>query len=141
MHSTLGIRRLLRDGAKSGELIFVLWFDHLIHDQETFVRTVVEAEAAVKIWGETSPVWYRALIIRRTSWGISNQPFEIWQTNVCEIARGKYQPDQETAKSLFETGKYLWNTGYFVSTIDYVLERYKKAQTATESMRPYEMRR
>lgn len=131
----LGIRRLLRDGAKPGEPVFVLWSDHLIHDQETFHRTVVEAEAAVR-HGAKLVQFGIVPDYPSNQLGYIEKGSSHGQTNVYEIASWKYQPDQETANRWFETGKYLWNTGYFVSTIDYVLGEIQRE--SPDSYREYE---
>ncbi len=131
----LGIRRILKDGRPSNEPIFVLWSDHLIHDLETFQRTVRDAEMAVKNGAKL------------VQFGIvpdyaSNQLGYIKKgstqhgNNVYEIESWKYQPDQATANKWFETGQYLWNAGYFISTIDYVMGEIQRE--SPESYREFE---
>lgn len=38
----------------------------------------------------------------------------------------KYKPDEETAKEFFESGKYAWNLGYFVTTSDFICDSFKR---------------
>lgn len=116
----LGIRRMLRDGASTEEPIFVLWSDHLIHDQETFQRTVVDAEQAVQ-QGAKLVQFGIVPDYPSNQLGYIKKGANQHGTNIYEIESWKYQPDQETANAWFETGDYLWNAGYFVSTIGYVM--------------------
>lgn len=37
-----------------------------------------------------------------------------------------YRPDLETCKKMVEAGNYLWNTGYFVTTIEFIFEQYRR---------------
>jgi mannose-1-phosphate guanylyltransferase len=48
--------------------------------------------------------------------GVSGQ----YGGSVYEIESWKYQPDQDTANEWYETGHFLWNAGYFISTMEYV---------------------
>lgn len=116
----LGIRRALQDGHTTGEPVFVLWSDHLIHDNETFVRTVKEAKAAV---GRGAKLVQFGIVPDYPSnqLGYIKKGASQHGENVYEIDSWKYQPDQESANQWFESGQYLWNAGYFVSTIDYVM--------------------
>lgn len=116
----LGIRRILADGRGAEEPLFVVWSDHLIHDQETFTRTVKEAEEAVQ--NDAKLVQFGIVpdhpsnqlgYIKKGENGLGG--------SVYEIEAFKYQPDQETANEWFETGDYLWNSGYFMSTTEYIL--------------------
>jgi mannose-1-phosphate guanylyltransferase len=40
----------------------------------------------------------------------------------------KYRPDIETAKKWFEDGQHLWNTGYFMTTPDFIMSKYEKSK-------------
>lgn len=121
----LGIRRLLLDGVGSDEPIFVLWSDHLIHDQDTFQRTVVEAERAVS-QGAKLVQFGIVPDYPSSQLGYIKKGANLKDSNIFEIDAWKYQPDQETANEWFETGNYLWNAGYFVSTIGYVMGEIKR---------------
>ena len=131
----LGIRRILQDGIKTDEPIFVLWSDHLIHDQETFERTVIDAKKAVT---EGAKLVQFGIVPDYPSnqLGYIEKGQSLGGSNVFEIASWKYQPDQLTANQWFETGRYLWNTGYFVSTVDYILGEIQRE--SPESYAEYE---
>jgi len=132
----LGFRRLIQDGIQNNEPIFVLWGDHLIHDEDTFRAMVIEANQSVKKGAKL------------VQFGIvpnhpSNQLGYIkkgksgrYSDSIYEINSWKYQPDQETANEWYASGDYLWNAGYFVSTIDYVIGEIRRE--SPESFKEYE---
>lgn len=132
----LGIRQVLADGASADEPLFVLWSDHLIRDQATFTRTVKEAERAVAD-GDAKLVQFGIVPeYPSNQLGYIKKGQNIDNSNVYEIDSWKYQPDQATANAWFETGDYLWNTGYFVSTVDYIMGEIKRE--SPESYKEYE---
>src|SRR5581483_5083884 len=45
-----------------------------------------------------------------------------------EVSSFTEKPDHETAKKFLATGKFLWNTGYFVCRADTLLELYRLHQ-------------
>jgi mannose-1-phosphate guanylyltransferase len=47
---------------------------------------------------------------------------------ISQFEKWRYRPPLEEAKELFESGKSFWNPGYFVTSIDFVLDLYKKHQ-------------
>lgn len=116
----LGLRRILADGHTEKEPIFVLWSDHLIHDDVTFKRTLEDAKKAVE--GGAKLVQFGIVPDHPSNQlGYIKKGAAQHSDNVYEIDSWKYQPDQATANEWFETGDYLWNAGYFVSTPEYVL--------------------
>ncbi|MGB3008835.1 MAG: sugar phosphate nucleotidyltransferase [Candidatus Saccharimonadales bacterium] len=116
----LGIRRVLKDGYTKSEPIFVLWSDHLIRDQDTFEQTVRDAQAAVQN-GAKLVQFGIVPEYPTTNLGYIKKGERQHGSNVYAIDSWKYLPDQETANKWLESGDYLWNAGYFVSTIDYIL--------------------
>jgi len=116
----LGIRQILADGHSEDEPLFVLWSDHLIHDEVTFSRTVQEARTAVEDGAKLVQFGivpdYPSNQLGYIKKGVNTRG-----GNVYEIDSWKYQPDQETAEEWFKSGNYLWNAGYFVSTTAYIM--------------------
>lgn len=48
--------------------------------------------------------------------------------NVHEFKSWKYRPDLDVCKEMFESGDWLWNPGYFLFDIDFVLRLYQEHQ-------------
>lgn len=122
----LGIRRILADGHNETTPIFVLWSDHLIHDEATFTQTVKEAKTAVED-GANLVQFGVVPDYPSTNLGYIKKGAQNHGNKVYEIESWKYQPDSQTANKWFETGQYLWNAGYFVSTTAYVVSQIRRA--------------
>jgi mannose-1-phosphate guanylyltransferase len=45
---------------------------------------------------------------------------------VLKFKSWKYRPDLELCKKMFSSGKSLWNPGYFITSVDFVIDLYKK---------------
>lgn len=50
------------------------------------------------------------------------------EQNLYSFEGWKYRPDIVTCQEMYESGEWMWNPGYFVYDIDFVLELYKKHQ-------------
>ena len=121
----LGIRRLLADGHSEDVPIFILWSDHLIHDIVTFKATLEEAMNAVEN-GANLVQFGIVPSYASNQLGYIKKGQPEYGENIYEIDSFKYQPDQITANEWFESGDYLWNAGYFVSTVRYILTEIKR---------------
>lgn len=122
----LAFRQLKEDGVGDTEPVFVLWGDHLIHAEKTFHDTVQEAKEALE--SDAKLVQFGIVPNHPSNQlgYIKKGPSNSHGENVFEIEAWKYQPDQETANEWFATGEYLWNAGYFMSTMNYVLSEIKR---------------
>lgn len=132
----LAFRQLKQDGISETEPVFVLWGDHLIHAEKRFHSTITEASEAIKAGAKLIQF---GIVPNHPSNQLgyikkgSNKDFG---KNVFEIDAWKYQPDQETANQWYVTGDYLWNAGYFMSTMDYIMSEIKRE--SPESYSEYE---
>ena len=125
----LAFRRFKNDGVSDHEPIFILWGDHVVNAQKVFTDYVTQAEEAIRGG------------CRLVQFGIvpnhpSNQLGYIKKgkplnngSAIFEIDSWKYQPDQETANEWYASGEYLWNAGYFMSTMDYVAGEIEREST------------
>ena len=119
----LALIRLKKLGVK--EPVFIGWADHLIKKEEIFQEKLKEAEQAIMknkhkiiLWGET-PKFANANI----GW-IQISKHE--KSSVHAFKDFVYRPKQERCEELFKSKNGLWNTGYWISTIDYLLSIYKE---------------
>lgn len=132
----LGLRRLKADGYGDDQQIFVLWADHLIHDDITFQTTVKEASHAVEN-GLNLVQFGIVPTYASNQLGYIKKGKELdGQANTYEIESWKYQPDQDTANEWFASGEYLWNAAYFVTTPRYTIGEIKRG--SQESYASYE---
>lgn len=112
----------IKKRALPDEPILFLWADHLIEDNDSFAATILKADEVAEteqklVFVGVVPT-YPAICFGYLERGgaIRN-----WQ-DVYKLAKFKEKPDQKTAEKYLASGRYSWNTGYLVGTID-VFER------------------
>ncbi|PIR43072.1 hypothetical protein COV24_04550 [candidate division WWE3 bacterium CG10_big_fil_rev_8_21_14_0_10_32_10] len=121
----LALIHLHKMGVK--EPVFIGWADHLIKKEKEFQKKLKDAEQAIMqdkykivLWGE-KPKFANS----NFGWiSIKNNSEDI----IKKFNKLVYRPDQNICDNMFKSEEWLWNTGYFVSTVDYLLSIYKKHQ-------------
>lgn len=131
----LGLRKIKNDGYEETEPIFVVWSDHLIHDIKTFEGTIKMAEKSV-MSGKSKLVQFGIVPEYPSNQLGYIKKGERLHDNIFELESFKYQPDQETANEWYTSGDYLWNSGYFVSTPEFVVGEIRRE--SPESYAEYE---
>lgn len=131
----LGLRKIRNDGYGDEEPIFVVWSDHLIHDEKTFVETIMMAEKSV-VAGSSKLVQFGIVPEYPSNQLGYIKKGKRLHDNIFELESFKYQPDQETANEWYASGDYLWNSGYFVSTPEFVMGEIRRE--SPESYAEYE---
>lgn len=53
--------------------------------------------------------------------------------NINKVVSFKEKPDESTAKNYIESGRYLWNCGYFVGTVKIFLDEMNRSSSALKS--------
>ncbi len=122
-----------------GVPLATLWgADHIIREDETFLRALTaartlaaEREAIVKVdVRPTAPNTQLGYV------EIGERVARLEGFEAFEFVRFSEKPDLETACRYLESGRYLWNTGYFVWTSATILDLYRRynreAYTALE---------
>lgn len=110
----------------TAEPVAFTWADHFIRDVEGFVR-------AFEIAGEQSKKYGRLTLVgvEPTHPSVLFGYIEKGETVDSEaftfsVQQFKEKPELELAKKFFESGNYLWNSGYMVGSVDVFLEAMKK---------------
>ncbi|MFW6068937.1 MAG: mannose-1-phosphate guanylyltransferase [Chloroflexota bacterium] len=119
------------DADADSEVVAIVWGDNYMKDTETFLALLQSAEALLQ--GDEARIVFIGETPRfaneNLGWielgdklgGVEGQPyfaFESWH----------YRPPREVAEEMYEQGRHVWNTGYFVTTIGFVQELYRKHQ-------------
>jgi len=120
----------------SDEPIAFLSADHSIRDHQGFVESFQRAgelsrEHAVEVLVGVEPT-YPSIGFGYIEKG---QPLDA-QAASYHVSSFTEKPDFQTAKSFIESGKYLWNAGYFVGSVAVFLD--KMRQFAPELLQQYE---
>lgn len=117
--------------AQPEEVIAILWGDNLMSDVPAFQQLLQTAEnlitqkqADILFIGETPRFANQNLgwIGLGTEKGRENGlPYYQFQSLT-------YRPDLELCRQFFANGQHVWNTGYFVTTLAFVLQAYQTHQ-------------
>lgn len=106
------------DGHKRDEPIAILWADHFIRDVDGFAQSF-------RIAGEASAKSNRVALVgieptyASTGFGYIQKGKRFDDTNlVYEVASFTEKPPFDQARQYVRSGKYLWNGGYLVGTLD-----------------------
>ncbi|MFW6143611.1 MAG: mannose-1-phosphate guanylyltransferase [Patescibacteria group bacterium] len=119
---------LSRAGDKE-EPFAILWSDHVLEEEQIFRDMVSKAEELVES-GEAEIVFFGCsprYANENLGWIGFREPLSVNKPiSIHDLASFQYRPDKETAENYFESGKYAWNLGYFVSTPRFILDAFKK---------------
>lgn len=113
------------------EAVAIIWGDNYMKDTETFLALLKAAEvllqrneARIVFIGETPRFANENL-----GWiGLGDKLGEIEGRPYFAFESWRYRPPLAVAEEMHEQGRHVWNTGYFVTTIGFVQELYRKHQ-------------
>ena len=105
------------------QAIFFLWADHTVRDQRGFSST---AKLAAELTEKTQKVVFVGIEPSYPSTGLGymekGERLQNGFKNAFELKQFIEKPDHKTANHYYQSGNYLWNTGYMVVTAE-ALER------------------
>ncbi len=111
------------------EPIAILWSDHLVKKVALFKKILKLGgnyikQNPYKIVFVAHKPRYPSINVGYIHLGEKKQ--KINGTNLYQFEGFKYKPDEETAKKFFQSGKYAWNLGYFVTTAAFVYQAFNR---------------
>ena len=123
----LGMKEL-RDRGHEGA-VAILWSDHLMDRKDKFTGALETAEELI----EENPRRFIFLGERprfpnnNIGWiktGTSGALLNGY--NICDFKGWKYRPLLDKCEEMYRSGEYAWNPGYFISSVDFILDNYQK---------------
>lgn len=119
------------EGDVKDEPVAILWGDNYMNRVENFQQVLKSSETLMKkgqakimFIGET-PRFANANL----GWlGLGEQIGEIDNQPYYQFDSLSYRPEKEQCDRMFAEKSHVWNTGYFVTTIGFVLDLYKNHQ-------------
>lgn len=111
------------------ETMAAIWgADHIVREKDTFIKALKTAEKLAKEENVIAKVDVHPTFpsVHLGYIEIGDKLKEIDGFDVYEFIRHVEKPDHQTAEKFLETGKYLWNTGYFVWKLEKIMELFKK---------------
>lgn len=131
--SCIGLAAAIIEKRHPGEVMCIIYADHLIKDKKAFQEKLqVAAEVAEK--EETLNIVEVTAKEPNTNYGyvkLGALSEKINGTEIYELDSFVEKPDEETAKKFIEAGNYLWNTGIYVWKAKTLLKHYEKLQPET----------
>jgi mannose-1-phosphate guanylyltransferase len=105
------------------EPVVFLWADHHIRDVNSYVRSFELAAEVSEMRGKITLIGIEPTHAA-TGFGYIERDGEInGLANIHQVESFKEKPDFETAKQYIASGKYLWNAGYFVGSVNTFLKQ------------------
>lgn len=112
----LALNEISRRGMDD-QAIFFLWSDHVIRDSRGFAGT---ARLAADLAEQLKRITFVGVEPTHASTGLGymekGERLQNGFKNAFELKQFVEKPDLPTATSYFQSGNYLWNTGYMVTT-------------------------
>ncbi|MDD4902114.1 MAG: sugar phosphate nucleotidyltransferase [Patescibacteria group bacterium] len=107
----------------------ILWSDHLMKRTEEFTRALSAAEELV----ELDPARFIFLAEQprfannNLGWiKLGAKKGETCKFPVHHFAGWKYRPPEKECAEMFASGDYFWNPGYFVTSIEFLIDSYQR---------------
>lgn len=122
----LGMKELERRGHEGA--VAILWADHLMQRTEEFTKALKTSKQLINedpnrfvFLGERPRFANNNLgWIKTGSSGALLNGFD-----VCDFSGWKYRPPMEECQEMYKSGEYLWNPGYFITSVRFLLDSYR----------------
>lgn len=121
------LRELKKAGVANDEPIAILWADHLIRDEQGFTTAFKRAASIAKKYKKVVFIGAEPLYPSTGFGYMEHGPIYDNEPQTFELLKYHEKPNQETAKKYLASGKYFWNMGYMVATME-TIEREARAQ-------------
>ncbi len=121
----LALLRLKKQGVKG--TIAMLWADHFMDNADAFVSALEQADVLIHEDSDRFVFLGEQPRFANQNLGwihLGNNS----EHNLYSFEGWKYHPEILVCQEIYESGEWMWNPGYFVYDIDFVLDLYKKHQ-------------
>jgi len=121
----LALMRLKQQGVTG--TVAMLWADHFMDHPDAFVTALDQANVLIQADADRFVFLGEQARFANHNLGWIHLGNNIEQ-NLYSFKGWKYRPELLMCQEMYESGQWMWNPGYFVYDIDFVLELYKKHQ-------------
>lgn len=131
--SCIGFAAAIIEKRHPGEVMAIIYADHLINNKDEFQEKLKVAEELAQTEKSLNIIEVTATTPNTNYGYVKLGPLfkKIDHTEVYKLDSFTEKPDEETAKKFIESGDYLWNTGIYVWKTDILLDHYKDHQPDT----------
>jgi mannose-1-phosphate guanylyltransferase len=125
----IGLAALIMNHHDPDSSFVTAWADHFIKDEDAYFKTLNEAEKYL----HSNPTAFLTIGAKptypHTGLGYIEQGSLLKNKSgleVYNVKQFKEKPDLKTAEKFLKSGKFLWNTGYFICKTSTLLSLYQK---------------
>jgi mannose-1-phosphate guanylyltransferase len=107
----------------------ILWSDHLMKRTEEFTGALAAAEKLIDSEPDRFVFLAEQPRFANNNLGwikLGEKIGESGKFNLHRFAGWKYRPPVNECQEMFLSGDYFWNPGYFITSIDFLLESYRR---------------
>jgi mannose-1-phosphate guanylyltransferase len=107
----------------------ILWSDHLMKETEQFTGALSAAEELIEMDPDRFVFLAEQPRFANNNLGwikVGAKKGETRRFPVHSFAGWKYRPPIEECSAMFGSGEYFWNPGYFITSIDFLLDCYRR---------------
>lgn len=105
--------------------VAILWSDHLMNNVDNFVKILKKGEDLIRKDPKRLIFIGEKARYAENNLGWIHVGKEL-EEGVHEFIEWKYRPDIVECEAIFKSGEWMWNPGYWIVDLDYVLSLYKK---------------
>jgi mannose-1-phosphate guanylyltransferase len=112
-----------------GGAMAILWSDHLIKRVEQFTGALSAAEELIGVDSERFVFLAERPRFANNNLGWIKLGAHCGETggySIHSFGGWKYRPPMGECAAMFDSGDYFWNPGYFVTSVDFLLDCYKR---------------
>ncbi len=109
--------------------ISILWSDHIMERVDNYVNALKIGEELIRknperiIWLGEQPRFANDNI----GWIKVDESKEVINNfSIYNFSGWKYRPEAKECDKIYKSGFYLWNSGYFITSIKFLIDSYKK---------------
>jgi len=127
---------LVRGGAldygqsvNNDEPVALLWADHLMNNVEEFQQALLAGANLIKAKQDRFVFIGEKPRFANNNLGwikIGDKAGEINGKDYFKFLGWKYKPEESECSQMFKQGNYYWNPGYFISSVSFILDQYRK---------------
>lgn len=108
--------------------VSIIWADHLMEHVDEFIGALQSGETLIN----KNPKRF-VFLAEKPRYANNNLGWiRLGEKNIEDDELGhsfkgwKYKPTQEECDEMYDSGEYWWNPGYFITSVDFLLEKYKE---------------
>ncbi len=105
----------------------ILWADHLMQHTSNFIQALQDAASLIEQNGERFVFMAERPRFANNNLGwinVGRKLGTVHKTDFFKFAGWKYKPQTEECNKMFKSGKFFWNPGYFITSVNFLLDKY-----------------